>query len=73
MAISDWWAPTSVASSLASSDLKSKIREGREDFVRKDLTRRLKGVCSKLSTADFDALMLKMTLEQLRGEAILPR
>jgi hypothetical protein len=46
--------------------------ESREDSVRRDLTRRLKRICEKLSVADFEALMVKMTREQLRSEGIPP-
>jgi hypothetical protein len=38
--------------------------------VRKDLTRRLQNVCAKLSCAKFEALIVQMTREQLRGEGI---
>jgi hypothetical protein len=44
--------------------------EDREDSVRKDLTHRLKCVCEKLSSEEFEALILKMTREQLRGKGI---
>jgi hypothetical protein len=54
-----------IFSSLA---LNLKTQESREDRVRKDLAHRLKHVCQDLSIAEFDALMLKMTREQLRGE-----
>jgi hypothetical protein len=54
-----------IFSSLA---LNLKNQESREDCVRKDLTHRLKHICQELSKADFDALVLKMTREQLRGE-----
>ncbi len=47
--------------------------ESREDSVRKGLTRRLKGVCEELSSVEFEALVLKMTREQLRGEGITGR
>jgi hypothetical protein len=46
--------------------------ESREDSVRRDLTRRLKRICEKLSSADFEALLVKMTREQLRGEGTPP-
>jgi len=55
-----------IFSSLA---LNLKTQESREDCVRKDLTHRLKHICQELSSADFDALVLKMTGEQLRGES----
>jgi hypothetical protein len=54
-----------IFSSLA---LNLKSQDSREDCVRKDLTARLKRVCENLSSADFEALVLKMTREQLRGE-----
>jgi hypothetical protein len=54
-----------IFSSLA---LNLKSQESREDCVRKDLAHRLKHVCQELSIAEFDALVLKMTREQLRGE-----
>ena len=44
--------------------------ESREDCIRKSLAERLKGVCAHLSPEDFDALVLKMTHEQLRSEGI---
>jgi hypothetical protein len=40
----------------------------REDSVHEDLSRRLRPVCENLSTADFEALVVDMTREQLRGE-----
>jgi hypothetical protein len=54
-----------IFSSLA---LNLKSRESRENCVRKDITLRLTRVCDNLSSADFEALVLKMTREQLRGE-----
>ncbi len=54
-----------IFSSLA---LNLKSQESREDCVRKDLMERLKRTCENLSSADFEALVLKMTREQLRGE-----
>ncbi len=44
--------------------------DSREDCIRKDLTRRLQGTCETMSKADFAALVMKMTREQLRGERI---
>lgn len=72
MNIPTWWGEPGIEAGPTSSDLDSKIFERREDFVHKDLTRRLKKVCEKLAPADFDALMHKMAREQLRGEGILP-
>lgn len=47
--------------------------ESRESCVRKDLTRRLTTVCANMSSVDFEALVLEMTREQLRGERVLGR
>ena len=44
--------------------------ESREDCIRKSLAERLKVVCAHLSPEDFEALILKMTHEQLRSEGI---
>ena len=44
--------------------------ESREDCIRKSLVQRLKAVCAHLSSEDFDALVLKMTREQLRSEGV---
>jgi hypothetical protein len=63
--------PARRANLLNSPDLNSKSREGRADWVRKDLTRRLKRVCENLSSADFEDLIAKMTRQQLRGERII--
>jgi hypothetical protein len=57
-----------IFSSLA---LSLKSQESREDSVRKDLANRLKSVCDKMSSAEFEALVLKMTREQLRGEGVV--
>jgi hypothetical protein len=48
--------------------LNLKRQESREDCVRKDLVQRLTRVCENLSRAEFEALVLKMAREQLRGE-----
>ena len=56
-----------IFSSLA---INNKTLETREDCVRKDLVRRLKCVCEHLSSAEFEALVLKMAREQLRGEGV---
>jgi hypothetical protein len=52
------------------SERKGENAETREDSVRKDLTRRLKGVCADLSSKEFEVLVGDMTREQLRGESI---
>jgi hypothetical protein len=57
-----------IFSSLA---LSLKSHESREDCVRKDLLQRLKPVCDNMSSAEFEALVSKMTQEQLRGEGAL--
>lgn len=57
-----------IFSSLA---LNLRSQESREDCVRKDLTQRLKRVCENLSGAEFEALVLKMAREQLRGEGVV--
>ena len=57
-----------IFSSLA---LGLKSQESREDSVRKDITQRLKRVCENLSGAEFEALVLKMAREQLRGEGVV--
>ena len=43
-------------------------RDKREEIVHTDLERRLKGICGNLESADFEALLVQMTSEQLRGE-----
>ena len=47
--------------------------EDRENSVRKDITRRLESSCKELSRAEFQALVAKMTREQLRGERSIQR
>jgi hypothetical protein len=49
---------------------KGENAESREDSVRKDLTRRLSGVCAYLTSGEFETLVGDMTREQLRGESI---
>lgn len=48
-----------------------KSQESREDCVRKDLIVRLRKVCENLSSTEFEALVSKMTREQLRGEGVV--
>jgi hypothetical protein len=43
-------------------------RDKREEIVHTELARRLKGICGNLESADFEALLVQMTSEQLRGE-----
>jgi hypothetical protein len=42
--------------------------EAREDSVRKGIALRLKCICKDLPIVEFQALVAKMTSEQLRGE-----
>ena len=72
MSIPEKWIRGS-ATIVHSPDIISASPDSREDCVRKDLTLRLKRVCEHLSILDFNALVLKMTYEQLRGEGILGR
>ncbi len=70
MSISESLARVRAAALLGLRDLDHESRESREDCVRKDLTGRLKRVCENLSSEDFEALVMKMTREQLRGEGV---
>jgi hypothetical protein len=45
----------------------------RENCLREDLTRRLTTVCAGLSSPDFEALVQRMTREQMRGERVMTR
>ena len=45
----------------------------REISLRADLTRRLTSSCGGLSGADFEALVQRMIVEQLRGERVMTR
>lgn len=45
----------------------------RENCLREDLTRRLTTVCAGLSGPDFEALVQRMIVEQLRGERVMTR
>lgn len=42
--------------------------ESHEAAISRSLCKRLKGVCANLSPEDFEALIARMTREQLRGE-----
>ena len=70
MSITERLIRARAAAVSSTLDLVSESRESREDCLRKDLTRRLKNVCDNLSSTDFDALVLKMTREQMRGEGV---
>lgn len=58
---------------LSAADPNSESRESREDRVHKDLTHRLGHICENLSPVDFEALVTRMTREQLRGERLPER
>jgi hypothetical protein len=73
MSIPEKWVREGVKSVFSWPDLKSESPGIREDCVRKDLTHRLKHICENLSAPDFEALIVKMTREQLRGEGVGPR
>lgn len=73
MSISKKVVRSIMQAGLNPGDVNYVSPESREDSVREGLTRRLKHVCEKLSSADFEALVLKMTREQLRGEGITGR
>ena len=70
MSITERLAQARAAAGSNSIDLDSESLESREDCLRKDLARRLQNVCDNLSSNDFEALVMKMTREQLRGESI---
>lgn len=70
MSISKSMARVRAATLLGSRDRSLETLESREDSVRKDLTRRLKCVCSDMTNVEFELLMGDMTREQLRGEGI---
>jgi hypothetical protein len=53
-----------------SVDLDSESHETREECVRKDIAHRLKRICENLSSGEFEALVMKMTREQMRGEGV---
>jgi hypothetical protein len=53
---------------LSAANPNSESRESREDRVHKDLAHRLGHVCENLTRVDFEALVTRMTREQLRGE-----
>lgn len=73
MSVPEKWVRADGKSVFHSLNLNCESRENREDCVRKDLTLRLKHICEHLSSIDFEALISKMTHEQLRGEGILGR
>jgi hypothetical protein len=73
MSVPEKWINGAGKNVFHSPDMRSANPESREDSIRKDLTFRLKHTCEHLTRLDFEALVLKMTHEQLRGEGILGR
>lgn len=53
---------------IHSPDFTPEERDRREEVVHTDLAHRLKGVCGGMGKDDFEALLVQMTSEQLRGE-----
>jgi hypothetical protein len=70
MTIPDEWTRSSGRAVASWRDIDS---EDRENSVRNDIARRLKCICKELSITEFQALVAKMTSEQLRGERTLQR
>lgn len=73
MSIPEKWVRAPGNSVFNWPDLKAESPGSREDCVRKDLTHRLTHICENLSSLDFEALIVKMTREQLRSEGVGPR
>jgi hypothetical protein len=67
------WIRVAGKNVFYSPDIGPENPDSREDCIRKDLMLRLKHACEHLSRVDFEALVSKMTHEQLRGEGILGR
>jgi hypothetical protein len=55
------------------ASLPAREASTREICLRQDLTRRLTSVCGGLSGPDFEALVQRMIVEQLRGERVMTR
>jgi len=70
MTIPEKWTRSSGKAVASWRDIES---EDREKSVRKDITQRLKCICQELPAPEFQALVAKMTTEQLRGERTLHR
>lgn len=70
MSITERLIRARAAAVLNSLDLESESPGTREDCVRKDLARRLERICENLSRVDFEALIMKMAREQMRGEGV---
>ena len=65
MTIPEKWTRSNGAAVASWRDMSS---EAREDSVRKGIALRLKCICKDLPIVEFQALVAKMTSEQLRGE-----
>jgi len=65
MSIPEKWTRSSGPAVASWRDVSS---EDRENSVRKGIALRLKSICKELSIVEFQALVAKMTSEQLRGE-----
>jgi hypothetical protein len=73
MSISEQWFRANMRAVSTPSGINSASLESREDCVRRDLALRLKRICENLSRVEFDALIVQMTREQLRGEGLIGR
>ena len=60
--------PAEQKPSVFGQPVPDEKTESHEDSISRSLRERLKGVCAKLSGDDFEALIARMTREQLRGE-----
>jgi hypothetical protein len=65
MSIPEKWTRSSGAAVASWRDVSS---EDRENSVRKGIALRLKSICKEMPIVEFQALVAKMTSEQLRGE-----
>ncbi len=60
--------PTGQTQSVFGPFDPNEGHESHEEAISKSLRDRLKGVCAHLTPGEFDALIARMTREQLRGE-----
>ena len=67
MTIPEKWSRSSGAAVASWRNMSS---EDRENSIGKDIARRLKCICKELSAVEFQALVARMTSEQLRGERL---
>ena len=68
MSRQDEFSRARESAAIHSPDFPPEERDKREEVVRTDLARRLKGICGGMGREDFEALLVQMTSEQLRGE-----